>query len=191
MKKLIQWGNSKFPNILMFNIPATKAICGRVCTGCYSHKAYKIYPNVLPAQEERYQAALQPDFAIRVKKEIARVRNPFKHFRIHASAGEFFSQPYVNAWHSIALAFPTITFFAYTKRLRDFDFSQLQSLPNVCIIDSFFFGGLNYGKLERKPAGAFLCPDYKGNTGVQCGTTCTYCQTKGGADTNGVYFLQH
>ena len=190
MKKLIQSGNAKltFP---LFNLPATYEVCGRQCSGCYAASEERRWPTVRTARQSRYEAALQPDFASRIKSELSVMRKPPTMFRIHASAGEFFSQPYVNAWHSIALAFPTITFFAYTKRLRDFDFSQLQSLPNVCIIDSFFFGGLNYGKLERKPAGAFLCPDYKGNTGVQCGTTCTYCQTKGGADTNGVYFLQH
>lgn len=189
MSNLIQRGNAKlsFP---YFNLPATQQVCGRQCSGCYAASEEHRWPTVGKAREIRYQAALQPDFASRIKTELTSMRSQPSLFRIHAS-GEFFSQPYVNAWHNIASAFPAITFYAYTKRLKDFDFSALQSLSNVCVIDSFRFGGLNYGKLHRKPASAFLCPDYKGNTGVQCGVTCTYCMTKTGAATNGVFFLQH
>lgn len=186
--KLTQWGNSKldFP---VFNIPATKEICGRVCKGCYSHKAYKIYPNVLPAQTRRYEASLQPTFRSTIRKELASYRKPFKYFRIHASAGEFYSQQYINDWVSIATAFPTVIFYAYTKRLRDFDFSAFQALSNVVIIDSFHFGGLNYGPIERAPTNAFICPEVRNK--VTCGVDCTYCMTKGKADTHGVFFKQH
>lgn len=189
MSKLIQRGNAKlsFP---YFNLPATHEVCNRSCNGCYAASEERRWPSVAKARQLRYEAALQPTFASRIKAELSSMKSLPSMFRIHAS-GEFFSQPYVNAWYNIALAFPTITFYAYTKRLKDFDFSQLQSLPNVCIIDSFRFGGLNYGKLERKPAGAFLCPDHKGNTNVQCGVTCQWCMTKSGAPSNGVYFLQH
>lgn len=189
MKKLIQWGNSKLPNIMMFNIPASKAICGRICPGCYSHKAYKIYPNVLPAQEERYQASLQLDFVSRVKNEIKAVKKSFKYFRIHASAGEFYDQAYVNKWYQIITSFPNITFYAYTKRKRDFDFSQLEALPNCIIIDSLKFGRINYGELSKAPAGAFICPHQKGSH-VVCGQSCTYCMSKT-AQTNSVYFVKH
>ncbi len=191
MSKLIQKGNSKLGKSMhMFNLPATHEVCGRQCNGCYAISEERRWPTVSKARQTRYEAALQPDFASRIKSELSALRTKPLHFRLHSS-GEFFSQPYINSWVSIASAFPAIMFFAYTKRLRDFDFSQLQALPNVCIIDSFHFGGLNYGKLERKPIEAFLCPDHKGNTGVQCGTTCTYCQTKGSADVKGVWFIKH
>ena len=189
MKKLIQWGNSKLPNILMFNIPATKEICGRECPGCYSHKAYKIYPNVLPAQEERYQATLQPDFVSNIRKEISSIKKPFKYFRIHASAGEFYSQPYLDSWVRIIKSLPNVMFYAYTKRKRDFDFSQLEALPNCIIIDSLKFGRINYGELSKAPAGAFICPHQKGSN-VVCGKDCTYCMTKT-AQSNSVYFVKH
>ena len=191
MSKLIQPGNSKLgKSMYMWNMTTSPVQCGRSCSGCYAAAEERRWPNVAKARQARYEASLQLDFVSRIKAELSSLKVLPKHFRIHASS-EFYDQAYVNKWVSIASAFPTIAFFAYTKRLRDFDFSQLQSLPNVCIINSFHFGGLNYGKLERKPVEAFLCPDHKGNTGVQCGTTCTYCQTKGGADANGVYFLQH
>lgn len=188
MKKLIQWGNSKFPDFLMFNIPASQEICGRTCKGCYSHKFYRIYPNVLPAQEARYQATLQPDFVSRVVKEVNSKRKPVKYFRIHASAGEFYSYQYIKDWAKIASKLSNITFYAYTKRLKELDFTPLMKLPNVIIIDSFHYGGLNYGTKERAPKGSFICPH---DDNITCGKGCDWCLVKGKADKKGVYFLKH
>lgn len=176
--------------MLMFNIPATKEICGRVCSGCYSHKAYKIYPNVLPAQKQRYSASLQLDFVDRICREIKATKKPVKYFRVHASAGEFYSQAYVDSWADIASKNPDITFYAYTKRMKTYDFSGLVALPNFVIIDSLFFKGLNYGKIDEAPKEAFLCPDQKGSD-ISCGVDCTWCMTKGCADEKGVWFVKH
>lgn len=185
--KLTQWGNSKldFPT---FNIPATKEICGRVCKGCYSHKAYKIYPNVLPAQILRYEATLQPTFRSTIRKELSSYRRPFKYFRIHGSAGEFYSQQYINDWAAIASSFPDVTFYAYTKRTSEFDFSKFKSLDNTVLIDSFQYGGLNYGKLEKAPPTAFICPAH--DKTVKCGLNCTYCMSKQ-AESKAPFFKQH
>jgi hypothetical protein len=187
--KLLQWGNSKldFP---VFNIPATKEICGRVCPGCYSHKAYRIFPGVLEAQQKRYEATLQLDFVSRIRKELKSFRRPFKYVRIHASAGEFYNFSYILKWHAIISSFPDITFYAYTKRKRDFDFSSIESLPNAVIIDSLYFGRINYGPVEKAPAGAYICPDVRGSD-TKCGSDCNYCQVKGQADDHGVWFVKH
>ena len=173
----------------MFNIPANKEVCGRTCKGCYAIKEQVCFPKALEVRQKRYEASLQPDFHTKVVAELSCLRKIPKMFRIHAS-GEFYSQPYVNSWYRVALAHPDIIFYAYTKRIKDFDFSTLKSLPNVVIIDSFHFGGLNYGKLDKAPKDAFVCP-HQPNTSVICGQTCTWCMTKGQADTKGVYFVQH
>jgi len=186
--KLIQKGNSKLPGMYMFNLPANHEVCNRTCRNCYAIKEQVRFPTVTQARQARYEATLQPTFRSIIKAELSKLRKLPKHFRIHSS-GEFYSQQYVNDWVSIASAFSTVTFYAYTKRLRDFDFSKLQALPNVVIIDSFHFGGLNYGPLSRAPANAFICPEVRNK--VTCGIDCTYCQTKGKADVNGVYFKQH
>lgn len=34
--KLIQKGNSKLHNMYMWNMPATKEVCNRICPGCSS-----------------------------------------------------------------------------------------------------------------------------------------------------------
>ena len=191
MNKLIQRGNAKLgKDMYMFNLPANKKVCNRVCNGCYAVKEQTRWPAVTKARQLRYDASLQLDFVSRIKSELASLKTPPKYFRVHSS-GEFYDDAYVSKWHSIASAFPNITFFAYTKRKKDFNFEKLEALPNFILIDSFHFGRLNYSTLDKAPTNAFICPDQKGATNVQCGTTCTWCQTKGCADTKGVFFVKH
>lgn len=191
MKRLIQKANNKLgSNTMMFNIPASKEVCGRVCEGCYSHKAYRMYPNVLPAQEQRLEASRAANFTDRINKELQRLRSTPKYFRIHGSAGEFYNQKYIASWAKIVKANPVITFYAYTKRLKEFDFTALKALPNMVLIDSLHFGSVNYETKNNVPKGAFVCPAQKGTT-VQCGIDCTWCMEKGKADVQGVFFVRH
>lgn len=189
MTKLTQPGNSKLgATTHMFNLPASHAVCGRACKGCYAMREQTRFPTVLRARESRYQASLQPNFAQRIIAELKAKRKLPAYFRVHAS-GEFYSQQYIDSWHTIASAFPSVTFYAYTKRKSDFDFTSLSSLPNFILIDSLHFGRLNYGKLGTEPANAFVCPTGTDSL-IQCGVSCSYCMTKE-AQHNGVYFIQH
>lgn len=188
--KLIQPGNAKLgKHIYMFNLPATREVCGRVCKGCYAIKEQVRFPAVVIARERRREATLQPDFANRIITEISKLRKPPKYFRVHSS-GEFTDQMYINNWAKIAKAHPSIVFYAYTKRIKEFDFTTLSALPNFILIDSFHYGRINYGKLDKAPKDAFICPEQKG-ADIQCGTDCTHCMVKGQADVKGVFFKQH
>lgn len=184
--KLIQKGNSKLHNMYMFNLPATHAICNRICPGCYAAREQTRFPAILTARESRYTASISPTFASTIISEITSLRTKPLYFRIHAS-GEFYSQTYIDSWYTIASSFPSITFFAYTKRLAHFDFSSLSSLPNFVLINSLHFRGLNYGPLSSAPTDAFICPSHSGAT---CGQSCVYCMTKT-AQTNSVWFIKH
>lgn len=184
--KLIQKGNSKLHNMYMFNLPATHAICNRMCPGCYAAREQTRFPAILTARESRYTASIAPTFASTIVSEINSLRTKPLYFRIHAS-GEFYSQAYIDSWYTIASSFPSITFYAYTKRLAHFDFSSLSSLPNFILINSLHFRGLNYGPASSAPADAFICPSHSGAT---CGDSCTYCMTKT-AQTNSVWFIKH
>lgn len=184
--KLIQKGNSKLHNMYMFNLPATHAICNRICPGCYAAREQTRFPAILTARESRYAASISTTFASTIISEINSLRTKPLYFRIHAS-GEFYSQAYIDSWHTIASAFPSITFYAYTKRLAHFDFSSLSSLPNFVLINSLHFRGLNYGPLSSAPTDAFICPSHSGAT---CGDSCTYCMTKT-AQANSVWFIKH
>ena len=184
--KLIQKGNSKLHNMYMFNLPATHAICNRICPGCYAAREQTRFPAILTARESRYTASIAPTFASTIISEINSLRTKPLYFRIHAS-GEFYSQAYIDSWYTIASAFPSITFYAYTKRLAHFDFSSLSSLPNFVLINSLHFRGLNYGPASSAPADAFICPSHSGAT---CGASCVYCMTKT-AQTDSVWFIKH
>lgn len=187
-KKLTQRGNTKLKTMRMFNIPATKDICSMECNGCYAIKEQRRFPAVQSARGLRYEMSKASNFADIVISELKALRKPPKYFRIHAS-GEFYSQSYVDKWFKIANALPNITFYAYTKRLKHFDFSEFANLSNVRLIDSLKFKKINYGPISAAPNGAFICPDHDNNT--QCGVTCTYCMQVDGAAKHGVFFLKH
>lgn len=191
MKKLIQKGNSKLGSkMVMFNLPANKEVCGRECKGCYAIKEQKRFPTSVPqARQQRYEASLQLDFSSRIVAEISALRTPPTFVRVHSS-GEFYDQAYINKWATIAKKLPNVKFYAYTKRKKQFDFTKLEALDNFVLIDSFHYGRINYGKHDKAPKNAFICPEQKG-ANIQCGTDCTHCMVKGKADKIGVYFIQH
>lgn len=187
--KLLQSGNSKLHNQYMFNLPASEDICGRsICKGCYAHREQLRYPSVTTARTSRYTAALSDDFVSTIVKEVQSIKKPFVAIRVHAS-GEFFSQSYIDKWVSIAKQLPHVTFYAFTKRLTDFDFSILSSLPNFVLINSLHFGKLNYDKLPNLDQSAPICPATL-NKSTQCGISCTYCMNKP-AQYNGIQFVKH
>lgn len=194
MKKLLKYENMKLKQQFIFNLPATQEVCGRVCPGCYAAKAQVRFPKtVLTSRERLLEATKQPDFVNRIVDELSSSRRSTKTVRIHES-GEFHSQAYINKWVDIASRLPDITFYAFTKRLKDFDFTSLMSKPNVVIIDSLKHDRLNYGKpayLATHPT-AFTCPATVKATAdsTVCGISCRYCMTKQ-AQNEGVKFVQH
>ena len=192
-RKLLTQGNHKLgKNIASFSLPAGQDVCGRVCPGCYALKAQTQYPAVLPSRQTKLLASKKPNFVSLMVDSIGCLKPEF--VRVHDS-GEFYEQKYIDKWVDVAKQCPAVTHYAYTKRLKEFNFKQLLAQPNFVLIDSMHSGKLNYGKLEDKPKGMFLCPDYKGSsvkiTGEQiCGGLCTYCMTKD-AEATGVWFVKH
>lgn len=172
----------------MFNLPASEKVCGRtICKGCYAYREQLRYPSVLTARAARLQAAEQADFVSRIINEISAIRKPFLAFRVHSS-GEFFSQSYIDKWYAIASALPNVTFYAFTKRIADFDFTPLSSLPNFTLINSLQSGGLNYGKAIDLPTHTFTCPAT--TSASRCGIDCSWCWSKC-AQHFGVQFVKH
>jgi len=184
--KLLKYENSKLKQQYIFNLPVSKKICGRECPGCYALKAQIRFPNtVIPYREARYDASLQDDFVDLVVTELSSSRRSARAVRIHES-GEFYSQEYIEKWLAIATRLPDFNFYAFTKRIKDFEFTELMSLPNVVIIDSMMHGGLNYDRRPNLRLDIPICPS---DTEI-CGVTCTYCQTKG-AQKYGIQFERH
>lgn len=188
--KLSQDGNAKLKaaNMLMFNLPAGKETCGRVCPGCYAIKEQTRWPSVVLGRNRRLEASKDESFAAKMSAEINKKKTRPKYFRVHAS-GDFYSQDYINAWETIAKEHPDIIFYAYTKRKRKFSFAALQQLTNFIVIDSLQYKRLNYGPADQAPEGSYICPDVKG-ADVSCGVSCTYCMVKT-AETAAPYFIEH
>ena len=185
---LFKYENLKLKQQFIFNLPASKAICNRLCPGCYANKAQLRFPAVLAYRESMYQQSLLPSFVDAIVSKLTHTRRKSRTVRIHES-GEFYSQEYIDKWASIATQLPQFTFYTFTKRLTDFDFSHLMSLPNVVVIDSLMYGKLNYGKLSTLDQSKFICPSTLGQP-VVCGQSCKYCQTKT-AQIDGVQFVKH
>lgn len=180
-------GNHKLDSgIITFDIPATQDICGRICEGCYAIKAQKLYKAVLPSRERKLELSKQPSF-VGLATSAINVLNP-NYVRLHAS-GEFYSQEYVDKWYEIAKQLPSRAFYAYTKRLSDFNFQGIKALPNFVLVNSLHGGRINYGALSDNKSNLHVCPDHSTKE-IICGSSCTYCMTKE-AQHNGVFFKKH
>lgn len=193
MKTLLKYENTKLKKQFIFNIPAGKETCGRECPGCYAIKPQKFRPTVLPARQRNFAASKQEDFASNVTVELTKSRRKIKAVRIHES-GDFYSQDYVDKWLAVAKANPKTTFYAFTKRLADFDFTDLMARNNVVIINSLAHNKLNYGTIEflKKHPCTNVCPATVKATKdtTICGVTCDFCMTKRAQD-EGITFVQH
>jgi hypothetical protein len=171
-----------------------------MCPGCYAAKAQVRFPTtVVPSRLTKFEASKQDDFVTRIVQELKQTKKVYNYVRVHSS-GEFYSQEYINKWVTIAKQLPNVTFYAFTKRIKEFDFSVISALPNFVILNSQQFGALNYGSLDdmlkkSEETGAFICPStIPGNKDSDdravCGITCSYCCTKE-AQTKGILFVQH
>jgi hypothetical protein len=182
----------KAGKIAVFNLPARKDVCGRECPGCYAKKAQRIYKQVLPSRERNLTASMSATFVAEMVVEIEKAirKGKVSAVRVH-EAGDFYSQAYIDSWHQIAQYVPTITFYAYTKRKNNFDFSALEGLDNFVLIDSTKFGPVNYGDGQFVQSliaqGAFLCP---ASETVSCNNGCDICLRKS-AQYYGVAFHKH
>ena len=203
MRKLLSKGNAKLsPLIGAWSITAGMEVCGRICKGCFAMKEQKRWATVRTGRDYRYQISQEDTFINQMNTEIA--KSKFTMIRVHAS-GEFYSQDYVNKWVRIAKANTEKVFYAYTKRMDEFDFSEIKALPNFVLHNSFIeigtknrrkvenFGNDIFIKRAKIETGGFVCPMAK-NTQM-CGVPkeqggCDWCQRKENEGT-AILFKQH
>jgi hypothetical protein len=140
------FGNSKLAKLdtVSFNIPAFRSADGFQCcpkagacaTLCYARQGRYILPNVAASRE--FNLAIVRGnlnrFVEMATEDLSKIKNST--VRVHDS-GDFFSQPYMDAWFVIAKAFPDKKFYAYTKSLH---LDRKQQPKNFQIIQSV--GGL-------------------------------------------------
>lgn len=194
-EKLLSYENMKLKNQLIFSITVSKEVCGRQCPGCYALKPQLRFPKVLQYRERMLERSKQDSFAQEIIDEIQQFKKPIEAVRLH-SAGEFYSQEYIDKWFTVAKHLPKQKFYAFTKRKKDFDFSKLEALPNFVVIDSLKFGGFNYGPYDdmvklKVQHGTMICPaTFKDASKDTCGVSCSWCWTKK-AQQFGTVFIKH
>jgi hypothetical protein len=187
MNRLVK-GNSKLDkSILIFDLLAGSengGVCKSNCFKCYAIQAQEQYINTVLFRGINTILAKTniPILFNLVNTQIKKSKKSV--VRIHSS-GDFFSQEYINMWDSIIQDNPTIKFYAYTKRINDFDFSNINSNDNFNLINSIvLLDGkecINYGDSEYiktlSENGYFVCPATKDNWKGMCGNECKYCIT--------------
>lgn len=177
----LQQGNMKLHrSVATWSLPASPEVCQRVCEGCYSYKAQRRFPAVLKARERNLEIS-KGDFDIAYTKTT-------KYVRVHAD-GEFYSQEYINRWVKIARSKPDVIFYAYTKRLKHFDFSELKSLSNFVLHSSLLEdGSINYAK-DLSGKSGYICPATTGHA-KGCAHDCWWCMDKSNEGTP-ILFKEH
>ena len=187
-------GNMKLYNILIFDMPAVETClnCEDCKDKCYALKASRLYPFV--SIFRKTNLALFNTRRLELKRLIIEQLETTKidTIRIHSS-GDFFSQEYISFWKDIIKLFPNKKFYCYTKVRNIFDFSELDCLTNMNIIDSVIndihlnFGSIGYCETLKEKYNSFICPATKNkDTKVRCGLNCSYCVTE-----KNVCFVEH
>lgn len=178
---LTKKGNSKIDkSCLIFNLPTS--ICLQQCDKCYARKAEIRFPTVLKSRNRNLEAATRDNFVEIMNNEIK--KSKCNKFRIHES-GDFFNQGYINKWNKIVTNNTNVQFYAYTKSIEAFDFSELEKNKNINIINSITPLGKNYGNLDHcntlvKQYNYKLCPcaNDTTTTKVKCMLDCNQCLTE-------------
>lgn len=168
---------------LIFDLPTSIVCKDSICSGCYSIKSEKRFPNVLKKRIFNYEASKKSSFVEDITIELNKSKK--KVCRLHSS-GDFFSQEYIDKWIDIVTKNTNTTFYCYTKRLNKFDFSKLNKLNNINIINSITPLGINYGNIEYcntlvKEYNYKLCPCANDTVDkkTKCLVECNYCSIKG------------
>lgn len=211
MKNRLTNGNVKVKAYLFSLPPVKSCLNSKTCKdSCYAVKSYKQYPSVKTLWDNNFDLVkhdlktLKRDIINQCEK-ISKQANHKRVIRIHQS-GDFYNQAYVNMWHDIAVLYPTITFYGYTKVEKILNLNDLRELNNVNIISSTInvngieranFGTENYINYLKDNHGFKICPATYGENkeNVKCGmnnpkdnkfTMCDYCLS-----CDKVAFLQH
>jgi hypothetical protein len=161
--------------IVVFNLLAGTT-CKSACPDCYAMKAQRMYTSARLKREWNLEESKKPDFVRRMVQELQQGHCKMRSIVRFHEAGDFYSQEYVDKVAIIAADCPKKTFYAYTKRLKDFDFSILQAQKNFILIDSTMYGPLNYGDEAQvaawKAQGALVCP---ASETISCNNGCDIC----------------
>jgi len=184
--------------IATFNLPS-RVTCGRACESCYAVKAERCYASARAKRWWNLAQAQRPDFVPRIVLELTEGHcKDIQLLRWHES-GDVYSQTYLDKLTCVAGLVPGKTFYLYTKRLKDWDWSRFKAMENTITIDSLKYGPVNYGDEAQigawRAAGALVCPSTLGYGGkITCNHGCKLCCSRACkelVEARGVVFHKH
>ncbi len=162
----LKWSknNAKLKKLktISFSTPAFRSADGfEVCpkaggcaTLCYARQGHYTTPVVANAREYNLAKARGPlPLFIQMAIEDLHKLKP-SIVRLHDS-GDFFSQPYLDAWCEVMGQFPKVKFYAYTKSFH-LDFSRIPS--NFQVVQSM--GGLMDSSIDHSKSHARMFPTH-------------------------------
>lgn len=174
-----------------------KGTCPCSCIGCYATKGNYRFSSVI--RSLMIKTILSRDFMEFVERAImAQIEaDKIELCRIHAS-GDFFSVKYAEMWKRIAIAFPNVLFWTYTKN-RECE-HVFDDVKNANIVKSIIPGfGFNFGHcdyiiklykyLKSKGYKVHICfcgIEEHANIDVRHCTKCHSC-----AENDYVLFIEH
>jgi len=180
----ISKGNLRM-DIPLFNLPTEKTCPGStpLCRQyCYSKKAEKYRPPVLPSRERNYRASLREDFTEKMMVGLEKLSGEY--FRCHES-GDMYNQSYLDKWFTIMRNSPDKTFIVYTQ---SYHLNWSDKPENLVVYWSVWEDSKNVpkdglhayvidngsGKLTAKAKpGVKVCEKGKGKA-IKC-NDCMYC----------------
>ena len=181
---LLQRGNNKLDRtIFNWSISPVKSCLNhnKCYNTCYAVKTERLYKSAKKAWARNFELAKTGKFKDIIIKQLSNARI-CETVRIHV-AGDFFSEKYIEDWFDIALLFPEIQFYSYSKVFDILNVDRLNELFNVNIINSICFDGeINYGNKDRikflTDNGYILCPvtiPENKTKNIICGIDCRIC----------------
>lgn len=184
----------------LFSLPPVQSCLNhKSCAStCYAVKSYRQYPSCKALWDYNYTLARTnlKELYRRLDNELSKIdksKGSIKTIRIHQS-GDFISDAYIDIWYNLAIKYPNLTFYGYTKVDKLLNVDKLNTLHNVNIIKSVLNGKRNYGSVSYvkklvKDEGAVICDATYGEDKdtVKCGVTCNKCMVPG----TKVVFVQH
>lgn len=121
-----------------FNLPPVISCPGatQACEGCYAIHKRSLFSNVIKRNYSNWLALQEVGDNVQemANKLLAIIPKSAKNFRIH-SAGDFFSQNYIDAWALVIAQKPDIKFWAYTRSFG-FGFENIAKLENFVLFAS-------------------------------------------------------
>jgi hypothetical protein len=112
---------------------------GECAPRCYARKGTYQFSNVKAKHLDNLRRVLDdlPQWADDMSAELARIKKPDAHIRIHDS-GDFFTPTYLDAWLMLIARHQTLTFYAYTKEIALFRQAvEPLNLPNFHYVYSY------------------------------------------------------